>query len=296
MLEKFTGSGAALITPFTRDLEIDYDGLQKLLDHVNKYKVDYLVINGTTGESATTTPKEKAAILDYIREHNVRNLPLVFGVGGYNTMALLESFKNFNFDQVDAILSVSPYYNKPTQNGIINHFQILADHAPSPIIMYNIPGRSVVNMHPETILKLAEHPNIIGVKEATGNWDQVLEIARNKDADFGLISGDDLFTLPLITIGGIGSISVMANLFPAIFNRMIHAALAGKMDEARAMILKMVDINPLMYEESNPVGLKQALTELGICQNYVRPPLLPATEGLRQKISNAVKMVLKEIN
>jgi 4-hydroxy-tetrahydrodipicolinate synthase len=282
--DKLKGTGVALVTPFTKDLAVDYDGLRKLLDFNLDGGVNYLVINGTTGESVTTTKAEKAEILRFIKEHVNGRLPLVYGVGGNNTQEVLEALRTTDLEGITAILSVSPYYNKPSQQGIYQHYMHIASASPVPVILYNVPGRTGSNISGDTTLKLAAHENIIGIKEASGNLEQCMYIAKHKPADFMLISGDDLLTVPMISFGAVGIISVLANAFPEKFSHMVQFALEGNFKEASALLLSFVDINPLMYEESNPVGVKAVLERFGVCSASVRLPLLEASTGLKDKI------------
>ena len=291
-INKFHGTGVALVTPFNKDLTIDWEGLTNLLEHTISNGVAYLVVMGTTGESATTTFHEKMQVLEFITKNNNSNKPVVFGLGGNNTQSILESIRNTDFGPVDAMLSVSPYYNKPTQPGLIKHFGSLADASPVPVIIYNVPGRTSSNITADTTIELAQHPNIIGVKEASGNLDQCIKIAKYTPDDFLLISGDDLLTVPLISIGACGAISVLANALPKIFSQMVGHALSGNYVESRKYINQIYDINPLMYVESNPVGVKQALKQLGICENYVRSPLLPASQELQKEIVSRLKELI----
>ena len=288
-INKFHGTGVALVTPFNRDLTIDWEGLTNLLEHTISNGVDYLVAMGTTGESATTSIQEKMQVLEFVTKNNNSNKPIVFGLGGNNTQSILESIKNTDFGAVDAILSVSPYYNKPTQPGLIEHYRSLADTSPVPVIIYNVPGRTSSNITADTTIELAQHPNIIGVKEASGNLDQCIKIAKYTPDDFLLISGDDLLTVPLISIGACGAISVLANALPKIFSQMVSLALNGNYVESCKYLNRIYDINPLMYVESNPVGVKQALQKLDICKNYVRSPLLPASQELQMEITSRLK-------
>lgn len=287
-MEKFHGTGVALITPFTEKGTIDYDALKRVLDFTSE-GVDYLVVLGTTGEVATITKDEKKAILSFIKQNNSKGLPIVYGIGGNNTAVVVEEIQSTDFEGVDAILSVSPYYNKPSQAGIIAHFRLIADTCPVPVIVYNVPGRTMSNMIASTTLELSKHPNIIGVKEASGNLEQCKEIAKTKAEDFLLLSGDDLITKEVIEMGGKGVISVLANGFPKEFSKIARLALAGKFEESKAISDSFEEINPLMYIESNPVGIKEVLRQKGICGNEVRLPLIPATIDLQNKISNLLK-------
>ncbi|MBK6264135.1 4-hydroxy-tetrahydrodipicolinate synthase [Marivirga sp. S37H4] len=288
MKELFKGVGPALVTPFKKDLSIDFEALENLLIHTAKGGADYWVVQGTTGESATTSFEEKKVILDFIKEHNPNNLPIVYGMGGNSTKSVIESFKAVKFKGVSAILSASPHYNKPTQDGIFQHFRSIADVSPVPVILYNVPGRTASNINAETTIRLARHPNIIGIKEASGNMEQCMRIAYEKPNDFLLISGDDLLTSSLIALGAVGVISVMANAFPRTFSRINNAALANDFPAVRKDLFRLLTLNSLMYEESNPVGVKEVLKQLGICKNHVRLPLLPASDELSKKIQTAL--------
>lgn len=286
---KLHGTGVALITPFNSQGDIDYDGLKSLLRFTAEKGSDYYVVQGTTGESATTTAAEKAEILRFVRENNSKNLPVVYGIGGNNTAVTAEQLKNTDLDGVDAVLSVSPYYNKPSQEGIYQHYMQLADVSPVPLILYNVPGRTGSNITAATTLRLAEHGNIIGVKEASGSLEQAMTISRDKPEDFMLISGDDMLTVPLYSVGAVGVISVLANAFSDIFKEMKDAAFANDYKSASAAAFRLLDINPLMYAESNPVGIKESLKQLGICDSYVRMPLIAASDELKKQISATMK-------
>lgn len=284
-MKKLYGTGVALVTPFTENLEVDYKALKKLLAYTAR-GVDYFVIMGTTGESATCSEDEKIAILDFIKKNNPKKLPLVYGIGGNNTHHVLESIKATDFSGVSALLSVSPYYNKPSQEGIAQHFEAIAGDCPVPVILYNIPGRTSSNLTAETTLRLSRHGNIIGIKEASGNLEQCMRIARDKSRDFMLIAGDDLMTSALYAIGGVGVISVLANAYPLLFKKMRALAMAGKHVQAAHEQFKILNINGPMYEEGNPVGIKALLTELAICGPYVRLPLVKASSELQKKIGS----------
>ncbi|PSR53823.1 4-hydroxy-tetrahydrodipicolinate synthase [Adhaeribacter arboris] len=283
-MKSLRGTGVALITPFTQDLAVDYDSFKKLLHFTVQGGVDYLVVNGTTAESPTTTDAEKEQILAFVKDFTGGKLPIVYGIGGNYTQGLLETIKNTDFTGVAAILSVSPYYNKPSQQGLYQHYVQLADASPVPVILYNVPGRTASNLTAETTLKLAKHPNIIGIKEASGNLEQCLQLAKYKPADFMLISGDDLLTVPMISFGAEGVISVLANAFPEKFSQMVQLALKNNFTEATKLLLDFIDINPLMYEESNPVGIKAILEMLGIAQPHVRLPLVDASLALKSRL------------
>ena len=280
------GTGVALVTPFTEEQAVDYSALSSLLEHTAV--VDYYVVMGTTGESATCTKEEKAAILSFVKKGNKQSKPIVYGIGGNNTIAVIERIKNEDLEGVDAILSVCPYYNKPSQEGIYRHFKAIADASPLPIILYNVPGRTGISMSAETTLRLAVHPNIIGTKEASGDIEQTLAIVRNKPDDFVVTSGDDLLSPTLISAGAEGVISVLANAYPVEMKEMIDRTLAGDFASSRKEVFKFMDLNPLLYAESNPVGIKQTLANLGIMKNMVRLPLAPASEWLQKSIKEAM--------
>ncbi len=282
------GTGVALVTPFRADLTPDYHGLRQLLAYTARGGVNYYVVAGTTGESPTVTSREKGEILAFVKEHNDARLPVVYGIGGNNTQEVLDNIRETDFEGVDAILSVSPYYNKPSQRGIYEHYVALADACPVPVLLYNVPARTMSNITAETTLRLAEHPNIVGTKEASGDLVQCMQIARHKPESFGLISGDDLLTVPLVSLGACGVISVLANAFPEPFTAMVNEALAGRYPAANLYLHQLLDVNPLMYAEGNPVGIKQALQELGICGNHVRLPLATASESLARDIARQV--------
>jgi len=284
-MSRFQGTGVALVTPIKEDYTIDYQGSERLIEHLIKGGADYLVIQGTTGETATLSKEEKREVLAHVLEINKGRLPVVYGIGGNNTQALLEEMDTTVFTGVDAILSVSPFYNKPSQKGIIAHYEKLADHSPVPVILYNVPGRTMSNMTAETTLTLSKHTNIIGIKEASGNLEQCMQILAKKDKDFLVISGDDMLTTALNALGGVGVISVLANAYPAIFKEMSH----GNAKESSKATFSLLEINPLMYAESNPVGIKNLLKHLGICGDQVRLPLLKASDELDQKIKEASK-------
>lgn len=288
---KFHGVAPALVTPFNEDKTINFQKLENLVDYVSKGGIDYMVVQGTTGESVTTTADEKKQIVASVQKANFRNLPIVYGLGGNNTESLVAQIKNTSFDGIDAILSVCPYYNKPSARGVIAHYQAVADASPVPVILYNIPGRTGINMSAETVLTLAEHPNIIGVKEASCIIEQCMEIAHHKPNDFLLISGDDVQALPIISIGGVGVMSVIANAFPSQFTDMIHLALEGNFAEARKTLGNFLAIDPFLYEEGNPVGVKKILEIKGIISSQVRMPLVSASEQLGEKLA---KMIIQE--
>jgi 4-hydroxy-tetrahydrodipicolinate synthase len=277
------GTGVALVTPFDEHGKIDFKGLKKLLIHTAK-SVDYFVVMGTTGESATLSKEEKKSVLKFVVENNPKKLPIVYGIGGNNTQSVLDEIKSTDLNGVTAILSVSPYYNKPPQEGIFQHFKAIAEVSPLPIILYNVPGRTGSNITAQTTLRLSTLKNIIGIKEASGNLEQCMKIAKEKPKDFMLISGDDMLTLPIYCIGGVGVISVLANALPQVFLAIKKNFNSGKLSQAQAAQFKMIDINGPMYEEGNPVGVKFLLSLIGVCGYSVRLPLASPSTDLKRKI------------
>ncbi|MDN3668013.1 4-hydroxy-tetrahydrodipicolinate synthase [Echinicola jeungdonensis] len=286
-MKKFKGTGVALVTPFHEDGSIDYSGFEKVIEHVIQGGADYLVVLGTTGETATMTKPEKQAVLASSIKVNKERVPIVYGVGSNNTQAAMEEIRDTDFTGVSGILSVSPYYNKPSQQGIISHFQNIADESPVPVILYNVPGRTMSNMTASTTLELAKHPNIVGIKEASGDIEQCMQIVHHKPEEFLLISGDDILTCALRAIGCEGVISVLANAYPEIFKDIIH----GDKETSMKAAFRLLEINPHMYAESNPVGVKNLLKHMGICGDQVRLPLLKATPELNERIKDVLQRV-----
>lgn len=283
MNSRFHGVGVAIVTPFNADHSIDFDGFGRVIQHISDGGVRYIVLQGTTGESPTVTKAEKKQLLNYLKENNPKNLPIVYGVGGNVTAEVVSGMKTIDFEGVGAILSVCPYYNKPGKQGVIEHFTRIADACPVPVILYNIPFRTGINMTAETTVELAQHPNIIGVKEASCVIEQCMEIARDKPDDFLLISGDDVQGVPIISIGGVGVMSVIANAFPAKFCGLIEAALQGDFKTASRELGHFLRIDPLLYEEGNPVGVKSILDIMGLIEGHVRLPLMKASESLTER-------------
>jgi 4-hydroxy-tetrahydrodipicolinate synthase len=288
----FTGSGVALVTPFNKDYSIDYDALRKLVRYQIDNGTDFLVVQGTTGESPTLSHDEKLQVLQTVIDENKGALKIVYGVGGNNTMDVGEKLKKVPVG-VDGILSVSPYYNKPTQQGIIEHFRYIATCTNLPIILYNVPGRTGSNMLPSTTLKLAEIPNLVAVKEASGNMEQIMEIIRLKPEGFGVLSGDDAITMPLIAAGADGVISVVANAFPKRFSEMVNASMKENFPEARKAHYELLAITKMFFEEGNPGGVKVSLMEQGIMNETMRLPLYPVSDSLRLRIQNETKTILR---
>ena len=288
-MQKFIGTGVALVTPFKEDLSVDYNALIKLVDYNIENGIDYLVINGTTGESGTITREEKQEIINVIIRTNNKRLPLVLGVGGANTALVLDELKTRDFTGIDGILSVAPYYSKPTQEGFYEHFKAIANATDLPIILYNVPGRTAKNMDPETTLRLAnDFKNIVGVKEAGNNTQQYYALLQDKPSDFLVISGDDDLALGVVLAGGSGVISVIGQAFPKQFSAMINHGLQGNNNEGYAIHYKMMDLVTSIFEENNPAGIKSVLQELNICRNNVRLPLVKASSAITSKISQLV--------
>ncbi len=291
MNNKFVGTGVALITPFNDDLSVDHKSLEEIVAYNIENGTDYLVISGTTGESVTITAAEKKAITNTIIKANNGRLPLVIGIGGNNTAQVVEEIKNTDLSEMDAILSVSPYYSKPTQEGLYQHFKAVAEASPIPIILYNVPGRTAKDMAPETTLRLAkDFKNIIAVKEAGNNVHQYLQLLKNKPEDFLVLSGDDDLALGVILAGGSGVISVLGQALPKDFTKMINLGLEGKAKEAYALHFKLMDMTALIFSENNPAGIKAVFQALKMCNANVRLPLVEATEELKQKIEEALKV------
>jgi len=287
-MKNLFGTGVALVTPFNESGKIDFKALKRLLIHTAK-GVDYFVVMGTTGESATLSKEEKKSVLKFVLENNPKRLPIVYGIGGNNTQSVLDELTSTDLKGVTAILSVSPYYNKPPQEGIFQHFRQVASASPLPIILYNVPGRTGSNITAQTTLRLASLKNIIGIKEASGNLEQCMKIAKEKPKDFMLISGDDMLTLPLYSIGGVGVISVLANALPQVFLNIKESFYSGGLTKAQIAQFKIIDINGPMYEEGNPVGVKYLLSLIGVCGHTVRLPLTTPSSGLQKKISALYK-------
>ena len=287
----FTGSGVALVTPFHADCTIDFDAIRKLVSYQKDNGTDFLVVQGTTGESPTLSQEEKIEVLQTVIDENKGKLKIVYGVGGNNTLDVGEKFKKIPTG-VDGILSVSPYYNKPTQQGIIQHFTYLASCTNLPIILYNVPGRTGSNMLASTTLKLAEIDNVVAVKEASGNMEQIMEIIRLRPEGFGVLSGDDALTMPLIAAGADGVISVVANAFPKLFGEMVHTSISGKLPEARNAHYELLHITKLFFEEGNPGGVKVSLAVQGIMNEAMRLPLVPVSDELRNRIQAETKRIL----
>jgi 4-hydroxy-tetrahydrodipicolinate synthase len=289
-MNKISGMGVALITPFKKDKSIDFESLAKVIEYVSDGGSDFLVALGTTAENPTLNVQEKKEIVRFVAEKNSKKLPLVVGVGGNNTADIVNSVAKL-YPEADAVLSVVPYYNKPSQKGLQEHFTAIADASPKPVILYNVPGRTGVNMTADTCLKLAEHKNIIGVKEASGNLNQLGYIVRNKPDDFSVLSGDDGLTLMQIALGIDGVISVVGNAFPKEFGELVHLAIAGNFASARLIHLRMIEIIDLLFVEGNPVGVKTALTVKGLIENELRLPLVGGSDVLCEKLQKQIQLI-----
>ncbi len=291
-MNKFIGTGVALVTPFKSDFSVDHEALTRIVNFNIDNGIDYLVISGTTGESATITKQEKKEIVNTIKTANNGRLPLVLGIGGNNTTAIVQEIEETDFSGIDAILSVSPYYTKPTQEGIYQHYKAISKVASKPIILYNVPGRTMSNILPAITLRLAkDFDNIIAVKEAGNNMQQYLQILKDKPEDFMVISGDDDLVLGVTLAGGSGVISVIGQGFPKEFSNMIRLGLDGKAKEGYDIHYKLMDVIGHIFAENNPAGIKAVLSSLGLCDDTVRLPLVPATDGLKKKISDFINQL-----
>lgn len=287
------GMGVALITPFKEDESVDYEALGKLVDYQLQNGTDYLVVLGTTAETPTLTEEEKQNIIQLVVSKVNGRIPIVLGVGGNCTRAIVEKLKNDNFDGIDAILSVVPYYNKPSQEGIYQHYKAISEATSLPIVLYNVPGRTGVNMTAETTLRIArECKNVVAIKEASGNITQMDDIIKNKPENFDVISGDDGITFPLITLGAVGVISVIGNAFPREFSRMVRLGLAGDYDNARAIHHSFTELFNLLFVDGNPAGVKSMLNAMGYVENKLRLPLVPTRITTFEKIRD----VLRQLN
>ena len=284
------GMGVALVTPFKSDKSIDYDALRVLIEYLICNDCDYLVVLGTTAETPTLSKDERQDIKDFVRKQVAERVPLIVGHGGNNTMELVEELKTGDFEGFSAILSVVPYYNKPSQEGIYQHYKAIAEASPLPVILYNVPGRTGVNMSADTTLRLAyAFENIIGVKEASGNITQMDDIIKNKPSRFDVISGDDGVTFPLLTLGAVGVISVIGNAFPREFSKMVRLGLNGEYEKARAIHHKFTELFSLLFVDGNPAGVKCALHHMGFIENELRLPLVPTRIATNEKIHSVLK-------
>lgn len=284
-MKKFFGTGVAMVTPFNSDKSIDFESLKKLTNYITDGGVEFLVVLGTTGEAATISAEERHKVVRFVVEQNGGKLPVVVGIGGNNTMEVAKTMKSFDLSGVDAILSVTPFYNKPTQQGLYEHFKALAGESPLPIIMYNVPGRTGINLSAETTLRLAhDFKNIVAVKEASGNLNQQSYILRDKPADFKVLSGDDGLALPQIALGLDGVISVVGNCLPREFSDMVRFALAGEYGKAKQLHYKLVELIDALFMDGNPGGVKAALATRGVVKNILRLPLVPVNANVQAKL------------
>lgn len=287
---KFRGLGIALITPFKTDGSIDFDALDRLVEYQIKGRADFLCIMGTTAETPTLSREEKRLLKEHLVERVAGRVPLLMGCGGNNTAAILDELQNEDWKGIDGVLSVCPYYNKPSQEGLYQHFAAIAKASPVPVVLYNVPGRTGVNMTAETTLRLArEFENIVAIKEASGNITQMDDIIKNKPQHFDVISGDDGITFPLITLGAVGVISVIGNALPAEFSRMVRLALRGEYSSSLTIHHKFTELFKLLFVDGNPAGVKAMLSEMGMIQNVLRLPLVPTRLTTMEKISQIVK-------
>jgi 4-hydroxy-tetrahydrodipicolinate synthase len=293
-MQSLIGTGVALVTPFKEDFSIDTEALQRIVNFSVDGGVEYLVVMGTTAENATLTQNEKELVISTIINANKGRLPLVLGVGGNNTMEVVEELKTRDLSAFEAILSVSPYYNRPTQEGIYQHFKAIAEASPIPVILYNVPGRTSSNMLPSTVIRLAnDFKNVVAIKEAAGDLVQAMQLLKNKPSDFLVISGDDMIALPMILAGGSGVISVIGQGFPKEFSEMIRLGLNRKVNEAFKTQYFLSDCIDMIFEQGNPAGIKQVFKSLGIAENVVRLPLVAADESLANRIDEFVKKSIK---
>ena len=293
-MQSLIGTGVALVTPFKKDFSVDVDALKAIVNFQIDNGIDYLVVLGTTAESATLSKAEKELVIATIVEANKGRLPLVLGVGSNNTQEVVEELKSRNFSDFVAILSVSPYYNKPTQEGIYQHFKAIAEASPIPVILYNVPGRTSSNMLPSTIIRLAnDFKNIVAVKEAAGDIIQAMNIIQNKPKDFLVISGDDMITLPMILAGGSGVISVIAEGFPKQFSEMVHLGLNKRVDDAYKLHYLLADSIDMIFEQGNPAGIKEVFKSLGLSESTVRLPLVNVDENLANRLHDFTNKISK---
>ncbi len=293
-MKRFKGTGVAIVTPFKNDLSIDFAALGRVIKHIIDGGVNYIVALGTTGESVTIAKEEKKAIISYIVEAVDGRIPVVAGIGGNNTQEIINSIKHTSFEGVDGILSVAPYYNKPSQRGLFQHFKAIANCSPVPVIIYNVPGRTACNISADTCLELAhECENIIAVKEASGDMTQIMKIIKGKPENFSVISGDDMLTIPIIAAGGSGVISVLGNAFPSECSEIVSNALKGNFKTAREIQFRFIEMTELLFVEGNPAGVKAMLNLMNLCNNTLRLPLVPVSRQVFTRIQKAVEEARK---
>jgi 4-hydroxy-tetrahydrodipicolinate synthase len=292
MTESFMGTGVALVTPFHPDKTIDFEAIDHVVNHVILGGVEYVVVLGTTGEVATLSKDEKKLVVNHVVKSVNSRKPVVIGIGGNNTAEVVDTVRNTELTNISAILSVAPYYNKPSQQGLYEHFSAIAKASPLPIIIYNVPSRTSSNLSAETTIRLAkDHKNIIGTKEASGNFTQIMQIIKYKPAGFAVISGDDILTLPMISIGTTGVISVVANAYPGQYSEMVRAAIKGDLKTANYLHYQLTDFICALFEEGSPTGVKAALELMKVCGKDVRLPLVSASEGLFKKLQSMINEI-----
>jgi 4-hydroxy-tetrahydrodipicolinate synthase len=288
-MKRFKGTGVAIVTPFKNDSSIDFSALGRIVNHVINGGVNYIVVMGTTGEASTLTKDEKQAIISYVVETVDNKIPIVIGIGGNNTQEIINCIREMDLDGVDGILSVAPYYNKPNQRGLLQHFKAIATCSPLPVIIYNVPGRTCSNISSDTCIELAnECENIIAIKEASGDLAQIMRIIKGKPENFLVISGDDMLTIPIISAGGSGVISVLANAFPAECSELVNHALKNNLKAAREIHFKFMESIELLFADGNPAGVKAFLNVIGLCQNNLRLPLVPVNKTILSRIQKVV--------
>jgi len=291
-MQSLTGTGVALITPFKKDFSVDVEALERVVKYQIDGGIDYLVVLGTTAEAATLTKDEKELVIKTVLKANADKLPVVLGVGGNNTAEVVEELKTRDLSAFAAILSVSPYYNKPTQEGIYQHFKMVAEASPVPVILYNVPGRTASNMLPATVIRLAnDFANVVAIKEAAGDIVQAMKLIQGAPKGFLVISGDDMITLPMVLAGGAGVISVIGEGFPKEFSEMVRLGLAKRTDEAYALHYLLADSIDMIFEQGNPAGIKSVFKHLGICEDTVRLPLVAVNEDLSGRLGDFVKKI-----
>lgn len=288
-IPNLSGTGVAIVTPFRNDRSVDFKSFGKLLNHLAEGNADYVVVLGTTGESVTLTKDEKKAVVSYVVDSVGASMPVVVGIGGNNTQEVVDSISHFDFTGIAAVLSVSPYYNKPSQEGLYQHYKAVSDACPVPVILYNVPGRTGSNIAADTTLKLArDFRNIVAIKEASGNMSQIMHIIREKPKDFLVISGDDALTLAMVAMGGSGAISVIANAFPKEFSEMIRLALKNDVEQAASFHYRLLPLIHAIFEEGSPSGIKAVLEIIKIAGNNLRLPLVPVSSKHFKKLQGLV--------
>ncbi len=293
-MKKLKGTGVAIVTPFKSDSSIDFAALGRVINHVISGGVNYIVVLGTTGETPTLSKDEKQAVVSYVIEYVDNRVPLIVGIGGNNTQEVVNNIRQADLTGIDGVLSVAPYYNKPTQRGLFQHFKTIATWCPVPVIIYNVPGRTGCNITADTCLELAHNcENITGVKEASGDISQIMKIIKSKPENFDVISGDDMFTIPIIAAGGSGVISVLANAFPGACSELVSHTLRNNLKSAREIQFRYLDMIDLLFSEGNPAGVKAMLSVLNICSNYLRLPLVPVSRPTMTRIQKTIEELTK---